>query len=164
MCFQHQTKDLKNPGTKQFQFKLSSHVWVLSADALMMLPVNNKILPKLDMGRSMGLDRMHVRVLRVWKVTDGDHEIAGKLAKLLFSKVGNGSKSNGNQSQTEFPGDQYWAQSYLISFSIIWKIGINTSSSLQVTQKLGKQIDPPKMSLCTEIVTGWKTEPFQETH
>lgn len=52
---------------------------------------------------------MHMRVLRelVGKVTDGDHEIASKLAKLLCSKGGNGSKSNGNQPQTELFGDQY---------------------------------------------------------
>lgn len=36
----------------------------------------------------MALDRMHTRVLRelVWKITEGDHEIASKLAKLLCSK------------------------------------------------------------------------------
>lgn len=121
------------------------------------------------MGTSMGRDWMPVRVLREFERSQmGTMRLLANWLNCCAQRVGMAQNqmaiSHKQSSLGINTGVNPWGQSYLISFSIIWKIRINTSSSLQVTQKLGKQIDPPKMSLCTEIVTGWKTEPFQETH
>lgn len=98
---------------------------------------------------------------------DVNHEIAGKLAELLCSKGGgNGSKSNWQSVTMEFLGAQYQAQSYSLSFKMIWMMGINGSSpSLQMTRNVeDTEIHPKEMSLYTETLTGWKTGPVQETH